>query len=108
MAYINRKFLAKITSLNKKDTWQKVFVLLVCGSKICTEKEVFTKIGSYQNTCTQNVYFTGNVYLKRVPKRRVKVRLNWSKSLKLRINLQSCVLQPWLSFLHFFVIKTSF
>ena len=32
-----------------------------------------------QNVCTQNAYLTSSAYLKRVPNKKVKVRLNRSK-----------------------------
>ena len=40
---------------------------------------------TYQNMRNQNAYLTGNAYSKHVPKRKVKVRLNRSKSLKVRV-----------------------
>ena len=53
---------------------------------------------TYQNIRTQTayllkyVYLTGNAYLRR----KVKVRLNRSKSSKVRLNLQNFAWQPWL------------
>ena len=56
--------------LNKKKVLKCVF-----------DKTVYSL--TYQNMRVQNAYLSRSMYLKRVLKKKVKVRLNWSISLKL-------------------------
>ena len=49
-------------------------------NKKLARKCLHVNIHTYQKMPTQNAYLTGSVYLKRVPKMKVKVRLNRSKS----------------------------
>ena len=52
------------------------------------ESEVRTKIRTYRNMSAQNAYLSGSAYLKRVSKRKVKVRLNRSKSCKVSLDFK--------------------
>ena len=62
----------------------KCVLVKICVLKLC----------SSQNMRTQDAYLNESVYLKRVPKIKVKVMLNWSKSRKISMNVRNLPLQP--------------
>ena len=84
---------------------QTAYLLKYAYSKCVLIKICVLKMRTYQNMRTQTAYLLKYAYskcvfnwkcvLKCVPKRKVKVRLNWSKSWKVRLNLQNFAWQPW-------------